>query len=194
VRDCVLLCSLPIQPIPSPLTKPKPPLTSPADTSSSYLPVHFTSLKATLFDLTTTKVIARGDYGNQKVPKGNQVPIVLPVQFLYAALNTSDTTCQSFRWPPELELIPRERHVRRVRPSLAGDYPARLEVPVGTAHVDRRSSHQAILPDSNQRRDLPVRAAHGQRMTSHSIEHSSADRLKDNFLDIAAICIHLIIT
>ncbi|WWC90773.1 uncharacterized protein L201_005710 [Kwoniella dendrophila CBS 6074] len=62
------------------------------DGSGSYLPIHFTSLKATLYDETTNKAIATGDWGNHKLDHKNQQPVVLPVNFAYSAVNTSDTT------------------------------------------------------------------------------------------------------
>ncbi|WWD18980.1 hypothetical protein CI109_103437 [Kwoniella shandongensis] len=63
-----------------------------ADASSSYLPVHFTSLQAKLYDLTTDKLIATGDWGNHRIAHKDQQPVLLPVTFSYSALNTSDTT------------------------------------------------------------------------------------------------------
>ncbi|KAK8854871.1 hypothetical protein IAR55_003610 [Kwoniella newhampshirensis] len=63
-----------------------------ADASSSYLPVHFTSLQAELYDLTTDKLIATGDNGNHRIARKAQQPVLLPVTFSYSATNTSDTT------------------------------------------------------------------------------------------------------
>ncbi|WVQ99938.1 hypothetical protein IAU59_007081 [Kwoniella sp. CBS 9459] len=62
------------------------------DASSSYLPVHFTSLQATVYDVITNKAIATGDWGNKYMDHKDQQPVVLPVQFQYSAVNTSDTT------------------------------------------------------------------------------------------------------
>jgi len=45
-----------------------------------------------LYDLTTNKVIATGDLGKYKVPRGSQEPVILPVTFSYAALNATDVT------------------------------------------------------------------------------------------------------
>jgi hypothetical protein len=42
--------------------------------------------------LTTNKVIATGDLGKYKVPRGSQEPVILPVTFSYAALNATDIT------------------------------------------------------------------------------------------------------
>ncbi|KAK4688985.1 hypothetical protein P7C73_g1123, partial [Tremellales sp. Uapishka_1] len=63
-----------------------------ADATNSYLPVHFSSLEATLYDLTTSKAIATGNYGNHFVKKAQNVPVVIPIEFSYAAPNSSDTT------------------------------------------------------------------------------------------------------
>jgi hypothetical protein len=65
-----------------------------ADTSSAYLPTHFTNIQATVYDLNTNKQVATGNYGNHVVPKGQNEPVTLPVTFSYSALNTSDTTCE----------------------------------------------------------------------------------------------------
>ncbi|WWC93719.1 hypothetical protein V866_000555 [Kwoniella sp. B9012] len=62
------------------------------DGSGSYLPIHFTSLQATLYDETTNKAIAKGDWGNHYMDHKDQQPVQLPVNFEYSALNTSDTT------------------------------------------------------------------------------------------------------
>ena len=37
-------------------------------------------------------VIATGDLGKYKVPRGSQEPVILPVTFSYAALNATDIT------------------------------------------------------------------------------------------------------
>ncbi|KAL7423410.1 hypothetical protein Q5752_000990 [Cryptotrichosporon argae] len=63
-----------------------------ADTSSSYLPVHFSNAVATVYDLSTMMAIATGDLGNYKMPHGSSVAVVFPVTFSYSAANDSDTT------------------------------------------------------------------------------------------------------
>ena len=65
-----------------------------ADATSSYLPVHFSNIQATVYDLTTEKVVATGDYGNHIVSRKHNAPVVLPVEFSYSALNSSDPTCE----------------------------------------------------------------------------------------------------
>ncbi|WVQ74862.1 hypothetical protein IAR50_004469 [Cryptococcus sp. DSM 104548] len=62
------------------------------DASSSYLPVHFTHLEATVYDHVTNKKIATGDWGNNVMAHKEQQPVLLPVDFSYSAVNTSDTT------------------------------------------------------------------------------------------------------
>jgi hypothetical protein len=71
----------------------------PADSSSNYLPIHFKHLQATVYDLDTLKTIATGDWGSHTLPKGEQEPVILPVQFSYSALNQSDTACESTSSP-----------------------------------------------------------------------------------------------
>ncbi|WVQ81916.1 hypothetical protein IAT38_004043 [Cryptococcus sp. DSM 104549] len=67
-----------------------------SDASSSYLPVHFKHLQATLYDQTTNKKIATGDWGDHSIPHKSQQPVILPVTFEYSAVNTSDTTWNNF--------------------------------------------------------------------------------------------------
>ncbi|KAL0249839.1 hypothetical protein I308_103141 [Cryptococcus tetragattii IND107] len=62
------------------------------DASSSYFPVHFAHLEASLYDETTNKKIATGDWGNHIMQHKTQQAVVLPVTFAYSAINTSDTT------------------------------------------------------------------------------------------------------
>ena len=64
-----------------------------ATATSSYLPVHFTDLQAILYDLETNKVVATGNYRNHVVSRKENVPVVVPVEFSYSALNASDSTC-----------------------------------------------------------------------------------------------------
>ncbi|ORX38555.1 hypothetical protein BD324DRAFT_578158 [Kockovaella imperatae] len=63
-----------------------------ADSTPSYLPVHFSNIEATLYDLSTSEVIATGNYGNHVIPRQQNAPVVLPVEFSYSALNSSDPT------------------------------------------------------------------------------------------------------
>ncbi|KAI9637345.1 uncharacterized protein MKK02DRAFT_23934 [Dioszegia hungarica] len=63
-----------------------------ADTTSSYLPLQYSDISVQLYHLTTNKQIATGNYGKNKVKKGNQEPVSIPVQFSYSAPNATDTT------------------------------------------------------------------------------------------------------
>ncbi|OXC69131.1 hypothetical protein AYX13_02421 [Cryptococcus neoformans] len=63
-----------------------------ADASSSYVPVHFTHLEASLYDEATNKKIATGDWGNHVMQHKAEQAVILPVTFAYSAINTSDTT------------------------------------------------------------------------------------------------------
>lgn len=67
-----------------------------ADTTSSYLPLQYSDISVQLYHLTTNKQIATGNYGKNKVKKGNQEPVSIPVQFSYSAPNATDTTCKLF--------------------------------------------------------------------------------------------------
>lgn len=75
-----------------------------ADASSSYVPVQIKA-DATVLDLRTSKVIAKGTLERRTLPHTANQPIRFPVTFEYAAVNTSDATwdymykaCQH-RWP-----------------------------------------------------------------------------------------------
>lgn len=76
-----------------------------ADASSSYVPVQFTNAEATVLDLRTGKVIAKGNLGKTTMEHKADMPVRFPVTFAYNAVNTSDPTwgfmydaCQH-RWP-----------------------------------------------------------------------------------------------
>lgn len=69
-----------------------------ADASSSYVPVHFTHLEASLYDEATNKKIATGDWGNHVMQHKAEQAVILPVTFAYSAINTSDTTCKSLNF------------------------------------------------------------------------------------------------
>jgi hypothetical protein len=65
-----------------------------ADTSSTFIPVHLTELYAKVYDLDTNKMVANGSWTGTLKAK-TQTPIKIPVTFAYAAINASDTTCES---------------------------------------------------------------------------------------------------
>lgn len=136
-----------------------------ADSSSNYLPVNFKHLQATLYDLDTLKTIATGDWGSHKLPKGDQEPIILPVEFSYSALNQSDSTCAlnpQASWCIRADC--REPRVRCLWAYMARHGPARSQVPTRAEDVDCGAGQTVILPDANQRRVLSVRAAFGRRL------------------------------
>lgn len=62
-----------------------------ADASSSYVPVQIKA-DATVLDLRTSKVIARGTLERRTLDHKSNIPIFFPVTFEYAAVNTSDAT------------------------------------------------------------------------------------------------------
>ncbi|KAJ3548360.1 hypothetical protein NMY22_g1290 [Coprinellus aureogranulatus] len=62
------------------------------DTTSSYLPLHFTSLKAEVFDLDTDRQVGTGDLGKRTIPARGFPRILLPLNMTYAISNDSDVT------------------------------------------------------------------------------------------------------
>ena len=67
-----------------------------ADTNSNFLPVKFTSLHATVFDLETNRQVGTGNFGKFTLPAKAFPDISLPLNFTYAVSNSSDQTCQYF--------------------------------------------------------------------------------------------------
>lgn len=63
-----------------------------ADTSSSYLPLQFSDISISLYHLSTNKLIGEGSFGHHTIPKGKDVPVQLPINVTYSAINSSDTT------------------------------------------------------------------------------------------------------
>lgn len=68
------------------------PAKSLADTSASYLPLQFSDIQISLYHLSTNKLIGSGSFGHHTVKKGSAVPVQLPINVTYSAINTSDTT------------------------------------------------------------------------------------------------------
>lgn len=64
------------------------------DTHSNYLPLRLSSLKAQVFDEDSGSLIAHGEMSSQTVPAKAFAHIQLPLNFTYAAVNTSDQTCE----------------------------------------------------------------------------------------------------
>lgn len=93
-----------------------------ADASNSYVPVHFSNIQATVYDLDTDKTIATGSYRNHVMSRKANQPVSLPIEFSYSALNASDTTCAShltaYLLRPD---VSRARYVQRLRAYLDRD-------------------------------------------------------------------------
>ena len=63
------------------------------DTGSNFLPLHITSLHATVFDLVTLRQVAVGDLGSMSLKAKTVTPVNIPLNFSYVATNDSDATC-----------------------------------------------------------------------------------------------------
>jgi hypothetical protein len=66
------------------------------DTTSNYLPVRFSHLRAQVFDLNTNRQVGSGDYSRLTLPAHRFPEILLPLNFTYVADNSSDTTYQNW--------------------------------------------------------------------------------------------------
>ena len=63
------------------------------DTGSNFLPLAFSNIHGAVYDLDTDNQVASGDTGKLTVP-AKQFPVIqLNLNFTYAAVNDSDTTC-----------------------------------------------------------------------------------------------------
>ena len=80
------------------------------DTGSSYLPVHMHKIHADVYDLTTSMHIGTGDIDSLTLAAKKFIPLTLPLNFSYVAINDSDQTCETaFRHCVVVALIsPRE--------------------------------------------------------------------------------------
>lgn len=65
------------------------------NTQSSYLPVKFTHLHASVYDLDTNRLVGTGNTAEFTVPAKSFPKILLPLNFTYIAVNASDQTCES---------------------------------------------------------------------------------------------------
>ena len=65
------------------------------NTNENYLPLTFTKLDATVYDLQTTKQVAFGKLNKTTVPAKEYTTLAIPLNFTYSAVNTSDQTCKS---------------------------------------------------------------------------------------------------
>ena len=64
------------------------------DTTNSFLPVRFTHISASVFDLDTNQQVGTGSSGKSSLPAQSFPAILLPLNFTYFTSNTSDQTCQ----------------------------------------------------------------------------------------------------
>ncbi|KAF8817047.1 hypothetical protein BYT27DRAFT_7204841 [Phlegmacium glaucopus] len=62
------------------------------DTSSNFLPVQFTHLRATVFDLDSNLQVGSGNYAHRSLPAQSFPAVLLPLNFTYVTSNTSDQT------------------------------------------------------------------------------------------------------
>ncbi|KAF8515295.1 hypothetical protein JB92DRAFT_2915308 [Gautieria morchelliformis] len=62
------------------------------DTNSNFLPLHFNSIHAQVFESDTNKQIAAGDLPGTTVPAKAFSPIIFPLTFNYTAVNDTDQT------------------------------------------------------------------------------------------------------
>ncbi|KZV67249.1 hypothetical protein PENSPDRAFT_755102 [Peniophora sp. CONT] len=62
------------------------------NTNENYLPLTFSKLDATLYDLTTTKQVAFGRLNKTTVPAKEFTSLQIPLNFTYSAVNSSDQT------------------------------------------------------------------------------------------------------
>ena len=65
-----------------------------ADTGSNLLPLTFSNIHGTVFDLETDDQVATGDTGRLTVPAKDFPVINLNLNFTFSAVNDSDTTCK----------------------------------------------------------------------------------------------------
>ncbi|KAL1413307.1 hypothetical protein Q8F55_001063 [Vanrija albida] len=62
------------------------------DASTSWLPVRFSNVQATVYDVQSQKIIAQGNKKSFTVQNKKDQPVVFPIHFQYIGINTSDTT------------------------------------------------------------------------------------------------------
>ncbi|KAL1744239.1 hypothetical protein HDZ31DRAFT_39146 [Schizophyllum fasciatum] len=62
------------------------------NTQDNFLPVHFSNIKAKLYDSESDEVVATGETGSMTLPAKKYPEIELPLKFEYSASNDSDTT------------------------------------------------------------------------------------------------------
>ncbi|KAG5636093.1 hypothetical protein H0H81_009141 [Sphagnurus paluster] len=62
------------------------------NTDDNYLPIHFSYLHASVYDLNTFNLVGTGDWGKHTLPAKSFPEILVPLNFTYLALNSSDQT------------------------------------------------------------------------------------------------------
>jgi len=62
------------------------------DTTNNFLPVHFTQLSASVYDLDSNLQVGSGSYARGSFPAQSFPAILLPINFTYITSNTSDQT------------------------------------------------------------------------------------------------------
>jgi len=66
------------------------------NTQANYLPLRFTHMHATVYDLETSRQVGSGDYSGITLPAKSFPEIRLPLNFTYFTSNTSDQTWQNW--------------------------------------------------------------------------------------------------
>ena len=64
-----------------------------ADTTSNFLPIQFTHLTATVFDLNSNLQVGSGSFAHHTLPAKGFPDISLPLNFTYLTSNSTDQTC-----------------------------------------------------------------------------------------------------
>lgn len=65
------------------------------DTTSNFIPLHFNSIQATVFDSDTNKQVGAGNLGSRTLSAKKFTPVIFPISFNYTAINDTDQTCMS---------------------------------------------------------------------------------------------------
>ncbi len=64
------------------------------DTTSNYIPITLSNLRADVYDLQTNMQVATGDAGREIYQPKKFTNILLPLNFTYIAINDTDQTCK----------------------------------------------------------------------------------------------------
>ena len=63
------------------------------NTQDNFLSVHFSKIKAKVYDSETDEVVAKGETGSMTLPAKQYPTVQIPLLFEYSASNDTDTTC-----------------------------------------------------------------------------------------------------